>query len=33
MKQYFNIVKIETSMDSGIGNRIQSWEHVDTDVR
>ena len=32
MKQYFNIVKIETSMDSGVGNRIKSWEHVDTDV-
>ena len=32
MKQYFNIVKIETSLDSGVGNRIKSWEHVDTDV-
>ena len=32
MKQYFNIIKIETSMDSGVGNRIKSWEHVDTDV-
>ena len=32
MKQYFNIVKIETSVDSGVGNRIKSWEHVDTDV-
>ena len=32
MKQYFNIVKIETSMDSGVGNRIKSWEHIDTDV-
>ena len=32
MKQYFNIVKIETSMDSGVGNRIKSWEHVDADV-
>ena len=32
MKQYFNIVKIETSMDSGVGNRIKSWEQVDADV-
>ena len=32
MKQYFNIVKIETSMDSGVGNRIKSWEHADADV-
>ena len=32
MKQYFNIVKIETSMDSGVGNRIKLWEHIDTDV-
>ena len=32
MKQYFNIVKIETSMDSGVGNRAKSWEHVDADV-
>ena len=32
MKQYFNIVKIETSMDSGVGNKIKSWEHVDADV-
>ena len=32
MKQHFNIIKIETSMDSGVGNRIKSWEHVDTDV-
>ena len=32
MKQYFNIVKIETSVDSGVGNRIKSWEHVDTDI-
>jgi hypothetical protein len=32
MKQYLNIIKIETSMDSGVGNRIKSWEHVDADV-
>ena len=32
MKQYFNIIKIETSIDSGVGNRIKSWEHVDTDI-
>ena len=32
MKQYFNIIKIETSMDSGVGNRAKSWEHVDADV-
>ena len=32
MQQYFNIIKIETSIDSGVGNRIKSWEHVDTDV-
>lgn len=32
MKQYFNIIKIETSMDSGVGNRVKLWEHVDTDV-
>lgn len=32
MKQYFNIVKIDTSMDSGVGNRIKSLEIVDTDV-
>ena len=32
MKQYFNIIKIETSIDSGVGNRIKLWEHVDTDL-
>ena len=32
MKQYFNIIKIETSTDSGVGGRIKSWEPVDTDV-
>ena len=32
MKQHFNIIKIETSVDSGVGNRIKSWEHVDTDL-
>lgn len=30
MKQYFNIIKIETSIDSGVGNRNKYWEHVDT---
>ena len=32
MKQHFNIIKIETSVDSGVVNRIKSWEHVDTDL-
>ena len=32
MKQHFNIVKIETSVDSGVGNRIKSWEHFDSDL-
>lgn len=32
MKQHFNIIKIEISVDSGVGNRIKSWEHVDTDL-
>ena len=32
MKQYFNIIKIETSIDSGVGNRIKYWEHVDADL-
>ena len=32
MEQHFNIIKIETSVDSGVGNRIKSWEHVDTDL-
>ena len=31
MKQHFNIIRIETSMDMGVGNRIKSWEHIDTD--
>ena len=29
MKQHFNIIKIETSMDMGIGNRLKSWECID----
>ena len=32
MKQHFNIIRIETSMDMGVGNRIKSWEHIDTDA-
>ncbi|MBO5919924.1 MAG: hypothetical protein J6Q34_05480 [Bacteroidales bacterium] len=32
MKQHFNIVKIETSVDSGVGNRVKSWEHFDSDL-
>ena len=32
MKQYFNIIKIETSIDSGVGNRTKYWEHLDTDL-
>ena len=32
MKQDFNIIRIETSMDSGVGNRIKSWEHVDSEA-
>ena len=32
MKQHFNIIRIETSMDMGVSNRIKSWEHVDADV-
>ena len=32
MEQQFNIIKIETSMDAGIGNRIKSWESVGVDV-
>ncbi|MBE6231741.1 MAG: hypothetical protein IJN02_03940 [Bacteroidales bacterium] len=31
MKQYFNIIRIETSMDMGIGNRIKSWECIKGD--
>ena len=31
MKQKFNIVRIETSMDMGIGNRSKSWERIDID--
>ena len=31
MKQYFNIIKIETSVDSGIGNRFKFWESVCVD--
>ena len=32
MTQYFNIVRIETSMDMGIGNRTKSWESIDGDA-
>ena len=31
MKQYFNIIRIETSMDMGIGNRRKSWVLIDDD--
>lgn len=31
MKQHFNIIMIKTSMDSGVGNRTKSWEHIDAD--
>lgn len=31
MKQHFNIIRIETSMDMGVGNRTKSWEHIDAD--
>ena len=31
MKQYFNIIRIETSMDMGIGNRRKSWGLIDDD--
>ena len=31
MTQYFNVVRIETSMDMGIGNRTKSWESIDSD--
>ena len=29
MEQHFNIIKVETSMDMGIGDRRKSWEHID----
>ena len=32
MSLQFNILKIETSMDSGVGNRIKSWECVGVDA-
>ena len=32
MNQQFNILKIETSSDSGIGNRIKFWECVNIDA-
>ena len=28
MKQDFNIIRIETSMDMGIGNRSKSWTRI-----
>ena len=28
MKQDFNIIRIETSMDMGIGNRSKRWQHI-----
>ena len=31
MMQHFNIIRIETSMDAGLGNRIKSWESVCVD--
>lgn len=31
MKQDFNIIKIVTSMDMGVGNRSKSWERIDSD--
>lgn len=31
MKQQFNIIKIETSMDMGVGNRTRSWESINGD--
>ena len=31
MKQDFNIIRIETSMDMGIGDRTKSWESVSGD--
>ena len=31
MGQVFNIIRIETSMDMGIGNRLRSWESIGTD--
>ena len=30
MKQHFNIIRIVTSMDMGIGDRQRSWEHIDS---
>ncbi len=32
MNQQFNILKIETSCDSGVGNRIKFWERVSVDA-
>lgn len=29
MEQHFNIIRIETSMDMGIGNRTKSWERIE----
>jgi len=31
MMQHFNIIRIETSMDAGLGNRIKSWESICAD--
>lgn len=31
MKQYFNIIRIKTSMDMGVGNRSTDWECIDVD--
>ena len=31
MQYCFNIIKIETSMDMGIGNRRKSWIYIDAD--
>lgn len=31
MKQIFNIVKINTSMDHGVGNRYREWEWIDNE--
>lgn len=31
MKQYFNIVRIRTSMDMGVGNRYEEWTYIHED--
>ena len=31
MSLQFNILKIETSMDAGVGNRVKSWESICVD--